>query len=100
MPLRLKNLNLNTNPAVLSWAPHPKALPHAVGNSFTQMMKHMDADFIIAHPEGYALNPIITEGIECMTDQEKPLKELTLFIPKIGVHMIITDKYSKQMING
>ena len=36
---------------VLSWAPHPKALPHAVGNSFTQMMKHMDADFIIAHPE-------------------------------------------------
>ena len=59
---------------VLSWAPHPKALPHAVGNSFTQMMKHMDADFIIAHPEGYALNPIITEGIECMTDQEKAIK--------------------------
>ena len=59
---------------VLSWAPHPKALPHAVGNSFTQMMKHMDADFIIAHPKGYALNPIITEGIECMTDQEKAIK--------------------------
>ena len=59
---------------VLSWAPHPKALPHAVGNSFTQMMKQMDADFIIAHPKGYALNPIITEGIECMTDQEKAIK--------------------------
>ena len=59
---------------VLSWAPHPKALPHAVGNSFTQMMKHMDADFIIAHPKGYALNTIITEGIECMTDQEKAIK--------------------------
>ena len=59
---------------VLSWAPHPKALPHAVGNSFTQMMKHMDADFIIAHPKGYALSPIITEGIECMTDQEKAIK--------------------------
>jgi len=59
---------------VLSWAPHPKALPHAVGNSFTQMMKHMDADFIIAHPEGYGLNPIITEGIECMTNQEKAIK--------------------------
>ena len=59
---------------VLSWAPHPKALPHAVGNSFTQMMKHMDADFIIAHPEGYALNTKITEGIECMTDQEKAME--------------------------
>ncbi|MAV33392.1 MAG: acetylornithine carbamoyltransferase [Gammaproteobacteria bacterium] len=59
---------------VLSWAPHPKALPHAVGNSFTKMMKHMDADFIIAHPEGYALNPKITEGIICTTDQEKAME--------------------------
>lgn len=59
---------------VLSWAPHPKALPHAVGNSFTKMMKHMDADFIIAHPEGYALNPKITEGITCTTDQEKAIE--------------------------
>ena len=59
---------------VLSWAPHPKALPHAVGNSFTQMMKYMDADFIIAHPEGYSLNPKITEGVECMTDQEKAME--------------------------
>ena len=59
---------------VLSWAPHPKALPHAVGNSFTKMMKHMDADFFIAHPEGYALNPKITEGITCTTDQEKAME--------------------------
>ena len=59
---------------VLSWAPHPKALPHAVGNSFTKMMKHMDADFIIAHPEGYALNPKITEGITCTTNQEKAME--------------------------
>ena len=59
---------------VLSWAPHPKALPHAVGNSFTKMMKHMDADFIIARPEGYALNPKITEGITCTTDQEKAME--------------------------
>ena len=60
---------------VLSWAPHPKALPHAVGNSFTKMMKHMDADFVIAHPEGYALNPKITEGITCTTNQKEALKE-------------------------
>jgi N-succinyl-L-ornithine transcarbamylase len=56
---------------VLSWAPHPKALPHAVGNSFTHMMRKMDADFVIAHPEGYALNPEITEGIPCTTNQKE-----------------------------
>lgn len=59
---------------VLSWAPHPKALPHAVGNSFCQMMAHMDADYVIAHPEGYALNPKITKGVECFTDQKKALE--------------------------
>jgi N-succinyl-L-ornithine transcarbamylase len=60
---------------VLSWAPHPKALPHAVGNSFVNMMGYMEADFVIAHPEGYALNPEITKGIECTTDQQKALKD-------------------------
>lgn len=59
---------------VLSWAPHPKALPHAVGNSFTHMMRKMDADFVIAHPEGYALNPEITEGIPCTTSQKEALE--------------------------
>ncbi len=59
---------------VLTWAPHPKALPHAVGNSFTKMMNYMEADFIIAHPEGYALNPEITKGIKCVTNQEEALK--------------------------
>jgi len=37
---------------VLSWAPHPKALPQAVANSFVQMMQMQDADFVITHPEG------------------------------------------------
>ena len=39
----------------------PKALPHAVGNSFTRMVGNLDVDFIIAHPKGYALNPEITQ---------------------------------------
>jgi len=58
---------------VLTWAPHPKALPHAVGNSFTKMMGNLDADFVIAHPEGYALNPEITRGVKCVTNQEEAL---------------------------
>jgi len=44
---------------VLSWAPHPKALPHAVANSFIGLMNHTEADFVITHPEGYDLNPDI-----------------------------------------
>ncbi|MEM9361705.1 MAG: acetylornithine carbamoyltransferase [Bacteroidota bacterium] len=59
---------------VLSWAPHPKALPHAVANSFVTLMKNQEVDFIITHPEGYELNPEITEGCKIETDQEKALE--------------------------
>lgn len=58
---------------VLTWAPHPKALPHAVGNSFTRMIGNLDVDFIIAHPKGYALNPEITKGVKCLTNQDEAL---------------------------
>ncbi len=60
---------------VLSWAPHPKALPHAVGNSFTKMVQQIDADFIIAQPEGYELNPEITKNTPVIYNQEEALEE-------------------------
>lgn len=58
---------------VLSWAPHPRALPHAVGNSFAQMaIAHEDNfDVVITHPKGYELNPEITKGATIEYDQEK-----------------------------
>jgi N-succinyl-L-ornithine transcarbamylase len=56
---------------VLSWAPHPKALPHAVANSFVEMMQLQDADFVITHPEGYELNPEITKNIPIEHNQSK-----------------------------
>lgn len=56
---------------VLSWAPHPKALPHAVANSFVEMMQLQDADFVITHPEGYELNPEITKNSKIEYNQEK-----------------------------
>ena len=59
---------------VLSWAPHPKALPHAVANSFVEMMKRQDAEFVITHPEGYELNPEITQGCRIEHDQDKALE--------------------------
>lgn len=42
---------------VLTWAPHCRALPQAVPNSFAQWMNASDVDFIITHPEGYELDP-------------------------------------------
>jgi N-succinyl-L-ornithine transcarbamylase len=59
---------------VLSWAPHPKALPHAVGNSFVKMMEHQDAEFVITNPEGYDLDPRITKDIPVIHNQEEALK--------------------------
>jgi N-succinyl-L-ornithine transcarbamylase len=56
---------------VLSWAPHPRALPHAVANSFVQMMQLQNADFVITHPKGYELDPEITKDSKIEYDQEK-----------------------------
>lgn len=59
---------------VLSWAPHPKALPHAVANSFVKMMEYQDANFVITHPKGYELDKKITQNIPIIYDQEEALK--------------------------
>ncbi len=59
---------------VLSWAPHPKALPQSVANSFVRMMTELDVEFSIAHPKGYELCPKITEGVPMHYDQEEALK--------------------------
>lgn len=59
---------------VLSWAPHPKALPQAVANSFVEMMQLMEVDFSITHPKGYELNPEITKNSPILHDQEEALK--------------------------
>jgi len=61
----------NKPKVVLSWAPHPKALPHAVANSFVQMMQLQDANFVITHPKGYELNPEITKNVQIEYDQKK-----------------------------
>ncbi|MFS4494329.1 acetylornithine carbamoyltransferase [Maribacter sp. 2308TA10-17] len=63
-----------TPKVVLSWAPHPKALPHAVANSFVEMMQLQDADFVITHPEGYELNHEITKDAAIEYDQEKAME--------------------------
>ncbi len=56
---------------VLSWAPHPRALPHAVANSFVEMMQLQDANFVITHPEGYELDTAITKNLRVEYNQKK-----------------------------
>lgn len=56
---------------VLSWAPHPKALPQAVPNSFAQWMNAADVDFVITHPEGYELDPAFALNARVEYDQMK-----------------------------
>lgn len=56
---------------VLTWAPHPRALPQAVPNSFADFMNEADVDFVITHPEGYELDPKFVRGAHVEYDQMK-----------------------------
>lgn len=58
---------------VLSWAPHPKALPQAVPNSFADFMNEANVDFVITHPKGYELDPKFVRGAKIEYDQDKAL---------------------------
>ena len=59
---------------VMTWAPHPKALPQAVPNSFAEWMVAAGYDFVIANPEGYDLDPSFTAGARVTHDQDEALR--------------------------
>lgn len=56
---------------VLTWAPHPRALPQAVPNSFAEWMNAADVDLVITHPEGYELDPQFVGDARVEYDQMK-----------------------------
>ena len=56
---------------VLTWAPHPRALPQAVPNSFADFMNEANVDFVITHPHGYELDPKFVRGATVEYDQMK-----------------------------
>jgi N-succinyl-L-ornithine transcarbamylase len=61
---------------VLTWAPHVKALPQCVANSFSQWVNAWGhADFVITHPEDYELDPTFTKGAAITHDQDYALKD-------------------------
>ena len=59
---------------VLTWAPHPKALPQAVPNSFAEGINMTDYDFVIANPEGYDLDPEFVGKARVTHDQDEALR--------------------------
>lgn len=56
---------------VLTWAPHPKALPQAVPNSFAEWMNATDYEFVITHPKGYELADEFVGRAKVEYDQRK-----------------------------
>ena len=60
---------------VLSWAPHCRALPQAVPNSFAQWMNAADVDFVVTHPKGYELDPKFVGTARVEYDQKAALTE-------------------------
>jgi N-succinyl-L-ornithine transcarbamylase len=61
---------------VLTWAPHIKALPQAVPNSFAEWMCKADVDFTIAHPAGYELSAeAFTNGATITHNQDEAIKD-------------------------
>jgi len=70
---------------VLTWAPHCRALPQAVPNSFAQWMNAADVDLVITHPEGYELDPKYVGNARVEYDQRKALE---------GAHFVYAKNWS------
>jgi len=67
---------------VLTWAPHPRALPQAVPNSFAEWMNATDYEFVITHPEGYELDAQFTGKGTVEYDQKKAFKDADFIYAK------------------
>lgn len=70
---------------VMTWAPHPKALPQAVPNSFAEGIGMTGYEFVITHPRGYELDPAFTAGAAIEYDQNKAFE---------GAHFIYAKNWS------
>ncbi len=56
---------------VLTWTPHPRALPQAVPNSFVEWMRETDYELVVTHPKGYELAPEFMGDVKVEYDQKK-----------------------------
>lgn len=67
---------------VLTWAPHPRALPQAVPNSFAEWMNAADYEFVITHPEGYELDAQFVGNAHVEYDKEKAYRDADFIYAK------------------
>ena len=67
-------LQIRRPKVVLTWAPHCRALPQAVPNSFAEWMNAADVDLVVTHPEGYELDPKFVGDAKVEYDQRKALE--------------------------
>lgn len=67
---------------VLTWAPHPRALPLAVPNSFAEWMNATDYEFVITHPEGYELDPQFVGNATVEYDNKKAYRNADFIYAK------------------
>jgi len=67
---------------VLTWAPHPRALPQAVPNSFAEWMNAADYEFVITHPEGYELDDRFVGNARVEYDKEKAYRDADFIYAK------------------
>lgn len=67
---------------VLTWAPHPRALPQAVPNSFAEWMNAANYEFVITHPEGYELDDKFVGNAILEYDKEKAYKDADFIYAK------------------
>jgi N-succinyl-L-ornithine transcarbamylase len=67
---------------VLTWAPHPRALPQAVANSFVEWMRQTDYELVVTHPKGYELAPEFMGNLKPEYDQMKAFKDADFIYAK------------------
>ncbi len=60
---------------VLTWAPHPRALPQAVSNSFIEWMKALDVELVVTHPKGFELDPQFSQNVRIEYNQAEAFKD-------------------------
>ena len=82
---------------VLTWAPHIKALPQAVPNSFAEWMSRSDVDFVITHPQGMQLAEQFTIGAQIEYNQNAAIKDADFIYVKNWSSYV---EYGKPFLNG
>ena len=96
--LTMKELGKVKKPkVVLSWAPHPRALPQAVSNSFAEWVLNAGMDLTITHPKGYELSKKFTKGATIEYNQTTAFKDADF--AEAGA-VITEDLLSAQVIFG